>query len=97
MLERAVRRRGSGASEPAPPIALRAGAPGGLGTVWRNDPGQGRVAVHPANADFTSARLPPIGQDFLTAVHPANADFTSARLPPIGQDLLTATYAALAD
>ncbi len=58
---------------PAAPVG-QYGWDGGLGTVWRNDPEEGLVAVLLTNAAFTSPRLPPIGQDFLTATYAALAD-----------------------
>jgi CubicO group peptidase (beta-lactamase class C family) len=58
---------------PAAPVG-QYGWDGGLGTVWRNDPVEDLVAVLLTNAAFTSPRLPPIGQDFLTATYAALAD-----------------------
>jgi CubicO group peptidase (beta-lactamase class C family) len=58
---------------PAAPVG-QYGWDGGLGTIWRNDPAEGLVAVLLTNAAWTSPRPPPIAQDFLTGAYPAIDD-----------------------
>jgi CubicO group peptidase (beta-lactamase class C family) len=60
-------------AHPAAPVG-QYGWDGGLGTVWRNDPGEQLVAILLTNAAFTSPRLPHYGQDFLTGVYAAIVD-----------------------
>ena len=44
---------------------------GGLGTIWRNDPGEDLVAILLTNAAWTSPRPPPVALDFLTGTYAA--------------------------
>ncbi|MCU1372810.1 MAG: hypothetical protein JWO68_96, partial [Actinomycetia bacterium] len=55
---------------PAAPVG-QYGWDGGMGTIWRNDPGQQLVTILLTNASWTSPRPPDIAQDFLTAAYAA--------------------------
>ena len=58
---------------PSAPVG-QYGWDGGLGTIWRNDPGDGPVAIRLTNVAWTSPRPPEIARDFLTAVYAAITD-----------------------
>jgi hypothetical protein len=47
---------------------------GGLGSIWRNDPTEGLVAILLTNVAWTSPRPSAIAQDFLTATYAAVGD-----------------------
>ena len=47
---------------------------GGLGTIWRNDPGEQMTTILLTNAAFTSPQMPAIGLDFLAGASAALTD-----------------------
>jgi CubicO group peptidase (beta-lactamase class C family) len=47
---------------------------GGLGTTWRNDPGEDLITVLLTQASFTSPVPPPVCRDFLTSAYQAIDD-----------------------
>jgi CubicO group peptidase (beta-lactamase class C family) len=55
---------------PAAPVG-QYGWDGGLGSIWRNDPSDGLVAILLTNAAWTSPRPPDVSLDFLTAAYAA--------------------------
>lgn len=60
-------------THPAAPVG-QYGWDGGMGTIWRNDPGNDLVAVLLTNAMWTSPRPPALARDFLTASYAAITD-----------------------
>jgi len=59
--------------DPAAPVG-QYGWDGGLGSIWRNDPGEHLAAVLLTNAMWASPRPPTVAADFLTATYAAIAD-----------------------
>jgi CubicO group peptidase (beta-lactamase class C family) len=58
---------------PSEPIG-QYGWDGGLGTIWRNDPGEEMITILLTNAAWSSPRPPNIAADFLTAAYAAIVD-----------------------
>ena len=58
---------------PSEPIG-QYGWDGGLGTIWRNDPGEQMITILLTNAAWSSPRPPNIAADFLTAAYAAIVD-----------------------
>ena len=59
--------------DPSAPVG-QYGWDGGLGTIWRNDPGERMITMLLTNASWTSPRPPDIASHFLAGAYAAIAD-----------------------